>query len=177
MNMVKTHHLQSSNPSQLDLVNPFFYVKLITWNYRMGISSIISVLSTLYQSYIFIFITAIFVTSRLRRCLNTVSGPERWVPRSWWDMSVRDETPCVLKKLSEFLKKILSGWWFQTFLIFMPIWGRFQFWLIFVKWVETTNQLLLTGSLPVVAKMFYVHPRNKVDPNCFNYIKSIWYYI
>ena len=30
VNMVKTRHLQSSNPSQLDLVNPFFYVKLIT---------------------------------------------------------------------------------------------------------------------------------------------------
>ena len=26
------------------------------------------------------------------------------------------------------------------FLIFTPIWGRFPFWLIFIKWVETTNQ-------------------------------------
>ena len=24
-------------------------------------------------------------------------------------------------------------WWFQTFFIFTPIWGRFPFWLIFVK--------------------------------------------
>ena len=32
-----------------------------------------------------------------------------------------------------------TGWWFQIFFIFTPIWGRFPFWLIFVKWVETTN--------------------------------------
>ena len=31
-------------------------------------------------------------------------------------------------------------WWFQTFLMFTPIWGRFPFWLIFFRWVETTNQ-------------------------------------
>ena len=33
-----------------------------------------------------------------------------------------------------------SGWWFQIFFIFTPIWGRFPFWLIFFRWVETTNQ-------------------------------------
>ena len=32
-----------------------------------------------------------------------------------------------------------SRWWFQIFFIFIPIWGRFPFWLIFFKWVETTN--------------------------------------
>ena len=31
------------------------------------------------------------------------------------------------------------GWWFQTFFIFTPIWGRFPIWLMFFKWVETTN--------------------------------------
>ena len=35
--------------------------------------------------------------------------------------------------------KSSSGWWFQIFFIFTPIWGRFPFWLIFSKWVETTN--------------------------------------
>ena len=30
--------------------------------------------------------------------------------------------------------------WFQIFFIFTPIWGRFPFWLIFFKGVETTNQ-------------------------------------
>ena len=33
----------------------------------------------------------------------------------------------------------LIRWWFQTSFIFTPIWGRFPFWLIFFKWVETTN--------------------------------------
>ena len=35
--------------------------------------------------------------------------------------------------------ELLSGWWFQIFVIFSPIWGRFPFWLIFFRWVETTN--------------------------------------
>ena len=33
-----------------------------------------------------------------------------------------------------------SGWWFQIFYIFTPIWGRFPIWLIFLRWVDTTNQ-------------------------------------
>ena len=33
-----------------------------------------------------------------------------------------------------------TRWWFQIFFIFTPIWGRFPFWLIFFRWVETTNQ-------------------------------------
>ena len=34
---------------------------------------------------------------------------------------------------------IKSGWWFQIFFIFTPIWGRFPIWLIFFRWVETTT--------------------------------------
>ena len=41
---------------------------------------------------------------------------------------------------------LVSGWWFQIFLIFTPTWGRFPFWLIFVKWVETTNQYQFSGA-------------------------------
>ena len=33
-----------------------------------------------------------------------------------------------------------TRWWFQMCFIFNPIWGRFPFWLIFFRWVETTNQ-------------------------------------
>ena len=40
----------------------------------------------------------------------------------------------------------LSGSWFQTFLIFTPNWGRFPTWLIFLRWVETTNQFLFFCS-------------------------------
>ena len=33
-------------------------------------------------------------------------------------------------------------WWFHIVFIFIPIWGRFQFWPMFFRWVETTNQSL-----------------------------------
>ena len=32
-----------------------------------------------------------------------------------------------------------TGWWFQIFFIFTPTWGNDPIWLIFLKWVETTN--------------------------------------
>ena len=32
-----------------------------------------------------------------------------------------------------------TGWWFQTFFFFNPPWGNDPIWLIFFKWVETTN--------------------------------------
>ena len=35
----------------------------------------------------------------------------------------------------------VSRWWFQIFFFFTPIWGRFPIWLIFFRWVETTNQV------------------------------------
>ena len=38
---------------------------------------------------------------------------------------------------SFFLVLIFSRWWFQICSIFNPIWGRFPFWLIFFRWVET----------------------------------------
>ena len=39
--------------------------------------------------------------------------------------------------------KVRPGFWVvvQTFVIIIPIWGRFPFWLIFFSWVETTNQV------------------------------------
>ena len=45
-----------------------------------------------------------------------------------------------------FFKKPLSGWWFQICFIFIPTWGRFPFWLILFRWVETTNQLSTFGD-------------------------------
>ena len=32
-----------------------------------------------------------------------------------------------------------SRWWFQIFFIFIPTWGNNPIWLIFFRWVETTN--------------------------------------
>ena len=49
-----------------------------------------------------------------------------------------------LKNSAEFSGQFLrnfTSWWFQIFLIFIPIWGTFPFWLIFFNWVgSTTNQ-------------------------------------
>ena len=36
---------------------------------------------------------------------------------------------------------ILTRWWFQIFFIFTRTWGNDPIWLIFFKWVQTTNQL------------------------------------
>ena len=44
----------------------------------------------------------------------------------------------------------ISRWWFQIFFIFIPIWGRFLFWLIFFRWVETTNQICFKGNKHVI---------------------------
>ena len=38
------------------------------------------------------------------------------------------------------------GWWFQIFFIFTSTWGNDPIWLIFFRWVETTNQELLVQS-------------------------------
>ena len=43
--------------------------------------------------------------------------------------------------LTTFLEVLLSRWWFQIFFLFIPTWGKDPIWLIFFKWVETTNQL------------------------------------
>ena len=37
----------------------------------------------------------------------------------------------------------ISRWWFQIFSVFTPARGRFPFWLIFFKGVETTNQICI----------------------------------
>ena len=39
-----------------------------------------------------------------------------------------------------------SRWWSQFFIMFILIWGRFPFWRIFFRWVETTNQKLSKTS-------------------------------
>ena len=42
----------------------------------------------------------------------------------WWGWSFGDDT---------------TRWWFQMFFIFIPIWGRFRFWLVFFTWVGSTT--------------------------------------
>ena len=41
-----------------------------------------------------------------------------------------------------FLDPYITGrWQLKHFFMFIPIWGRLLFWLIFFRWVETTNQV------------------------------------
>ena len=52
-------------------------------------------------------------------------------------------------------KKLGGG--VKCFIIFIPIWGRFPFWLIFFKGVETTNQKTLVRfreKIPKIAAAF-----------------------
>ena len=36
-----------------------------------------------------------------------------------------------------------NRWWFQIFFILAPIRGRFPCWLIFFRWIESTNQICI----------------------------------
>ena len=45
-------------------------------------------------------------------------------------------------------------WWFQTFFIFIPTWGDDPIWLIFFKWVETTNKRWCFAWICLVGDFF-----------------------
>ena len=46
--------------------------------------------------------------------------------------------------LEDWMRCLHTRWWFKyCFYIFTPTWGKFPFWLIFSKWVETTNQHIM----------------------------------
>ena len=45
------------------------------------------------------------------------------------------------------LGQSLARWWFQKKNMFTPIWERFPNWLIFFRWVETTNPNRYWSSL------------------------------
>ena len=61
----------------------------------------------------------------------------------------------------------LFGWWFQIFFIFIPVWGRFPFWLIFFKGVETTNQW-------IVLMVWEIQRENHLSGciNCHRWLKN-----
>ena len=49
----------------------------------------------------------------------------------------------------------ISSWWFQTFFIFTPTCGNDPIWLIFFRWVETTNQIRIISTNLIVSSRFY----------------------
>ena len=54
----------------------------------------------------------------------------------WWCYKT---CHCCFLSPRDVVPRICSRWWFQIFFLFIPTQGRFPFWLIFFKWVETTN--------------------------------------
>ena len=56
----------------------------------------------------------------------------------------------------------IARWWFQIFFIFTPIWGRFPVWLIFFRWVGTTNQI------GCALKRRCFHPKKQAILSCWN---------
>ena len=72
------------------------------------------------------------VQTRRARCCSLQTNLQR---QAWWHRG------SLLMSYRRFYYQdiYISGWWFQIFFIFIPTWGRFPFWLIFFKGVETTN--------------------------------------
>ena len=69
----------------------------------------------------------------------------------------------------------VPSWCFQIFLIFISIFWRFPFWLIFFNWVETTNQVLFCSYrkddagicnmfLDVESMTYFSLPHGKLPP-------------
>ena len=80
-------------------------------------------------------------------CLECVH-PGKLGIKLWWHPLFVVTNGCVLFKLAgrkprppaRFLwENSVSGLWFQTYFIFIPIWGNDPFWLICFRRVETTN--------------------------------------
>ena len=49
-----------------------------------------------------------------------------------------------------------SRWWFQRVFMFIPTWGKDPIWLIFFKWVETTNQIII-WTLSIYSTLNLLH--------------------
>ncbi len=64
-----------------------------------------------------------------------------------WVSASQNSTQQVFFLNIHITQPLIARWWFQFFLSFTPIWGRFPIWFIFLRWVETTNH-----SLPLVSK-------------------------
>ena len=60
----------------------------------------------------------------------------QWTPWNWLTLHAREHEQWKKTWLVGLYKgwnPTQSRWWFQRFVIFNPIWGRFPFWLIFFK--------------------------------------------
>ena len=95
-----------------------------------------------------------------------------------------------------------SRWWFQIFFIFPPTWGNDPIWLIFFRWVETTNSVWPWGKkakkgrvnnrcnwwfvwlglmicnilcvVPFVPERWIPKTKLFSVARCFNFLKQVW---
>ena len=71
---------------------------------------------------------------------GVVQALGRWTGQRDVVVKVGEATDTIVPTKQVHIQKIFR-WWFQIFSIFTPVWGRFPFWLIFFKGVETTNEV------------------------------------
>ena len=63
------------------------------------------------------------------------------------------------KNIGGYIVWLQTRWWFQILIIFTLIWGRFPFWPIFFRWVETTNQLIQQLLFLLKCMISLIHSR------------------
>ena len=80
--------------------------------------------------------------SHIRFLNPELTGDLRWNIPWYWTVLGTKRGPSK-KTLGEMVpvvgSKMYSRWWFQIVLIFTSTWGNDPIWLIFFRWVETTN--------------------------------------
>ena len=64
----------------------------------------------------------------------------RWYP---WDGTLNNHPHIHLRWPYQRTMVVIYIGGVKYFFIFNPIWGNFPFWLIFFRWVETTNQIFV----------------------------------
>ena len=78
--------------------------------------------------------------ARLRPPKPPKCKPRRHERTFGYDLRWKQQAKMMLSKSHCQIEHTILGGGFTYFLFFIPIWGRFLFWLIFFRWVETTNQ-------------------------------------
>ena len=94
---------------------------------------------------------------RTALCRNLPKATVPWTPKPSVQWPSQGAPGCLraLLYIGDDEKKIsdifwdYSEWWFQIFFIFTSIWGKCQFWLIFLRWVETTNQYFINHEIRI----------------------------
>ena len=77
-----------------------------------------------------------FCSQQQTSCCSSLRATAAWL--------LKRDPSTLRKRLRTSKKSVLwlqlkTGWWFQTFLVFIPIWWNHPIWLVFFKRVETAN--------------------------------------